>query len=541
MLSRTALALGLLLPFAAPAAAQEALRLEHIVPADVFAFVDFAGLDTCSDAAEELGLYQLWSEPEVQEFIAVLVDEYNSMAGHTPPEVQQQWEMAKGLLGGRISMAVGELHITWADEMPMPHPGGVMALDVSGRRDQMIEMFDTILPPENDAAMGFRRSIVERGGFEMIRLEQVESDPKLTLFVTFVENLMLVGVEEELIGQCIDNLGGSGSETLAASGAFRRARSKSQGTRLLELFVNFDALANRIGGLIPVEVRDLLDTLGLSDLNAAYYTSAVHGGDSFDTLYFDAPGARRGLLASSTGGGIDASSLAMVPAGAAHFTAMEFNAGNLYDTLWSAFSGFAPSEIVNEANREIVNVEQMLGFGIRDGLLSSLGEELVIYTELPTNGFVPNVVATMQLADADSFQNILGTVLGMTGVPLREISYRGHAIQIIAADDMPVAPAFTVLDDQLIVALSPGGLKNVLKGMEDGTGASITSSESFASTFEGMSWEGAEMVQFIDVPRLAAFGYNAAENLLPGMVNEGDLPVDLYMMPSQETVLAHIN
>ena len=165
----------------------------------------------------------------------------------------------------------------------------------------------------------------------------------------------------------------------------------------------------------------------------------------------------------------------------------------------------------------------------------------MIYTELPTNGFVPNVVATMQLADAESFQNILGTVLGMTGVPLREISYRGHAIQIIAADDMPVAPAFTVLDDQLIVALSPGGLKNVLKGMEEGTAANITSSESFASTFEGMSWEGAEMVQFIDVPRLAAFGYNAAENLLPGMVNEGDLPVDLYMMPSQETVLAHLN
>lgn len=542
MLQRSALALGFLLPLAAPASAQDGLRLEHIVPGDVFAFVEFAGLDACSEAAAELGLYQLWNEEEVQEFLAVLIDEYNAMAGQTPAGVQEEWDFAKALLGGRMSVALGELHITWADEAPMPHPGGVIALDVTGRREQMIQAFDQFLPPENDAAMGFRRGIEERSGFELIRFDQVENDPKLSLYVTFVENLMLVGVEEELIGRCLDNLVGIGEgDTLAGSGAFQRARSKSQGERLLELYLNVDALFGRIEGLIPVEVMDLLENLGLADINAVYYTSAVHAGDSFDTLYLDAPGERRGLMSSGGEGGITAETLARVPASAAHFTAMQFNAGHLFDTLWGAFEGFAPADIVAEASEEMSQAEQMVGFQIRDGLLASLGEELVLYTELPQNGFIPNVVATMELADEEQFGGILDILLGMGGVPLREISYRGHQIQVIAADDLPIAPAFTMHGGHLIVALSPGSLKNVLKGMEEGLGASITSTEGFAETFDGLAWEGAGMVQYIDVPRLAAFGYNAAENLLPGMVDEDDLPVDLYMMPSQETVLTHLN
>ena len=56
----------------------------------------------------------------------------------------------------------------------------------------------------------------------------------------------------------------------------------------------------------------------------------------------------------------------------------------------------------------------------------------------------------------------------------------------------------------------------------------------------GLPWEQASYVQFVDLKRIGAFAYNLAENLLPGM-DTGGAPVDLAALPDSETVLTHLN
>ena len=147
----------------------------------------------------------------------------------------------------------------------------------------------------------------------------------------------------------------------------------------------------------------------------------------------------------------------------------------------------------------------------------------------------------MQVRDREAAEEILGVLLRMADVPVAEREYRGHVLNVISGQGMPISPAFTVLDDRLLASISVGGLKTTLRRLEEGGGGSVLASANFQETFHGLDMEDAAWVSYVDLKRLAAFGHNAAENLLPAMVDADELPVDLYMLPSQEVILRHLH
>lgn len=516
--------------------------LDALVPADALAYVEFAGLEACSEACTELGLYELWREPEMQEFVRGLVQAYEQVSAETPREVLEQWEMGKHALGGSIAIAAGDLTIVWEDRQPVPMPSLIAALDTTGREDAVHGLFDMALSRITGSEWSpMTMEVQERHGEHVVVLRPNDDDAHVSLHCAFVDNLLLIGLNRYLFDECLEIRANGGRGSLARSDVFQRSRAKAESNRLVEAFLNVGGIHDRIGGLLPYEVQVALEHLGLDDVNGLYYASAVHDGDSFDTLYLDAPAPRGGLLDLSGDRGVGPEVLAAVPATAAFVNAVSFSPEKAWDTVFGTIEALAPPQAVAEMYEEMGRAERELGFEIRGGLLEAMGDELVIYAEVPQNGFIPTVVASLEIEDHRAAESVLETLLRMGQVGLRHVDYRDWVLNVIdmPGEDLPVSPCFAVLGDRIVVSLTVGGLKSGLRNLSGGEN-SLLESANFQDAVSGLPWERASYVQFVDLKRIGAFAYNAAENLLPGM-DTGGAPIDLAALPDSETVLAHLN
>ncbi len=522
-------------PLAAQRGATRSLRLEELAPADSFAFARFAGLDASSAAAEGLGLFQLWKEPQVQRFLAEIVEQYEAMAAGTPDQIVGQWDALERQFGGGLSVVLADVTLLWTDDGPVPMPGVLVGLDVAGRRSEVEQSLAALA--EN---MSFEVSHRSHAGRDVTVLRP-QLGPPIAIHYAFVENLLVAGLSQHLVDRCIDNAATDGP-SLAGNRALRDARAKADAEPLVELYLDVRELARRVGGLVPLEVREALHTLGLDSIDALYYASAVHDGDSFDTFYVAAPAPRRGLLALGGEGGLDERSLAFVPETAVAVAALDVRVAGAWDALWSAFEGLAPPQVTAQARAQLQGAESELGFGIRDGLLAALGDELVVYAELPRDGVVPNVVMSLALRDGAKVGEILGTVLAASGTDVREVEFGEYALYVVetGAQDVPVKPTFTVMVDRLVVGLTPGALRSALRQLEGGAGPSLVETQGFRDAFRGIDWRGACTLEYVDVPRLVAYGLNAADAML-ATADDEELPFDPLLVPGEDIVLRHMN
>ena len=118
---------------------------------------------------------------------------------------------------------------------------------------------------------------------------------------------------------------------------------------------------------------EVCEQLGLSDIDAVYYASAVHDGDSFDTLFVAAPQPRHGLLALNDGKPLGKSALSRIPATAAYAAASRVDLAGAWDVIWTVLDDALPAPFHQEIARGLKQAEQQLGFSIRDGAPGGAG------------------------------------------------------------------------------------------------------------------------------------------------------------------------
>jgi tetratricopeptide (TPR) repeat protein len=519
----------------------DGLTVEALLPNDVLAFGTFAGLDAASAAAEGLELLALIEEPEMQLFLEDLVAMIEAQSENVPAEVQEMWEAARRQLGGRMSMALGDLTLVWTQDGPIPLPGMLLALDTGEHRQEARESFEMLLGMAMQESGGsLTHSTRQHAGHDVSVLQISEDGAMVEIHVAFLENLVLFNLNGHLIDACLENAAAGGVYTLANSEGFARARRQSPGTPLFEMFLNTGEIGKRFEGLLPVEIKQACHDLGLDAIDSIYYASAIHDGDSLDTMYIDTPGGQRGLLALGGDRPIDDGALAIVPDSAVYCSALSLDASKAWDTVMSAVAAVAPAEVVAEMEREIARAEAEMGFAIRDGLLAALGDELVAYAELPQNGFIPGFVMTIELRDRAEGARILGTVLGASGASVRQVAFGARTLHVITIpdEDVPVSPCFSFEGDRLVFGLTVGALKDALTRMDSG-GGRIVDSPHFQAAFRGLDRSHAGAIEFIDMRLLAAYGYDLAINMLPGYTDP-NVPLDFAKLPAKETVLRHM-
>jgi len=520
---------------------QRQLSLEAVVPNDVFAFASVAGLDESSAAAEKLSLYGLWQEPEVQEFLGKIIAAYEREAAKAPPEAVEQWATWKELIRGRVSGALGGLTVIWTRDGPIPVPGAVVSLDLGDRRDAFQQRIDALLASDDfkREMRGVERLTETYQGHEIQVFRQTRYFPQMSICATYLDNLLLIGLNSSLLKQCIDNHRDGGRRALLNAPSFQRSRSKAAASPLLEVFLNIDGVTQRVRGLIPDEWLEVLGDLGFADINAVYYASAVQDGSGLDTLFIDAPEPRRGLLAINPGP-ITEATLRRVPKNAVYFETARFDAGPMYDLVWAAVAKIAPPRGLRRVERALERAERELGFKIRDGLLGALGKQILVYAELPPNTAIPQALAEVDIQDREKAAQVMGTLLQMAEAETREVPFGEHTMTVInAGPGAVVTPCFAFVEDKLVLSLFLPGLKNYLRHLRRPR-ASIMDSADFQATFKSLPRDRAEWIGYADAKRWAAYGYNFAETLLPGLIDPDDVPFDLAMLPTLDVILKHL-
>ncbi len=535
----SALALGVAIataPAAQPATNGEAFALERALPADTFAFATFAGLDALAGAGEELGLYKLFAEPDLQAFLKPALDYYTTVAGAQEEREVAEWGMVKGLLRGRLSVGVSGLTVLWTRDGPIPVPAVAASLELGDRRAQ----FDQMMWPMLRARVrGLEEHEHEIGGASVRELRLTNRRGlRLSFYTTYVGDTLLVATSRPLIERCL--AGGEGS--LATSDSFRRSRSKLGTVALNELFVNVAAVTRRLRGLMPQEWMGALQRLGADRMEAFYHASGVDHGDGRDVFYVDAPAPRAGLL-TATETPVDRTMLEFVPAGANAVIAGRSEDRASWKLIDSVFRELMPSHEYAMFRKFLDREMRPFGFAIIEQAMDALGDQAVAYADVPKNGLIPNVVAAFSVRDEQKLRALLATLLEAGGVEVRDVQSGGRTLHLLRlpSRDVPMRPAYTIVGDRLIVSISLNGLRNALRRVDGGVEGSILESPAFKEAFRNLDHQGASSLMFADAKTIAAYGHNVLGSMLPTLVDHSDAPVDPAMLPLVETFTKHLH
>lgn len=539
-----------------PAPAQEAggqrITLADLAPADTFAYVSFAGLEEAGRMAGDLGLMKLWEEPRVQSFFKDCISLYQDAARKIPEQEARQWAFTRDALDGRISMVVGGLTAFWAGSQgPIPLPGAVVSLDVGDQRQEFESLLQRALKELSEETGGISREQVEIAGHPVTVFKiPLPSRAFATRFAArhvpvhaaFVDGMFLAGFHEGYFARCLANLSEGGAGSLSASPAFRRARSKVQGTPVLELWLNPRELCGRVRGLIPDPFLEALHGLGLDSLGGVYMASSVDGDLGSDLLYVDAPAPRRGLVKALAEQQVSAEALNSVPDDAVFMAALAWNPRELWSPLRGTLGRFceevAPGgRLPDHLDRQLAAAAAEVGMSVPEAL-DALGGEIVLYARLSRISGFPKVAGTVVNENPRLTAKLLGRILEECHLDVRDTSYGDQVIHVV---ELPMrsnmSPAFAATDRGLVVALTTGAMRDALSPAE--RGGSLAGTADFKRVMDPMNGGHGCYVEYGDLKRLAAIGLDLAGELLPGLAPD-DLPVDMMLLPGPDVLAKHL-
>ncbi|MAB88770.1 MAG: hypothetical protein CMJ90_04840 [Planctomycetes bacterium] len=535
-----------------PAAAQDAtpprrLALEAISPHNTMAFASFAGIDACSKAAEGLGLYDLFAHPQTQAFLSQLIGRYNELAAQTPAEFQGPWDMLKGVFSGRVAFALTGLSIATDSTIPVM-PSAVVALDISSNPNatrDLVAMTLNQMQPMLDQ-QGITHEVKPFKEVDVHVYKVNFGGLNFAFCYAYLENLLLVSVGQGPIRKCINFSKRESPKTLATSPLFQRCRNRSKGDTLVEFYAGIDAIKRRFKLLIPNDILEQIDASGFGGANALYLASAIHGGDSFDTIYLDAPAPRSGMLALDGGRPLSPKTLDLIPPDALAFVALRCDFATAWDTAWTSFASLGGPEMAVQGQGMVAAVERELGFSLRGDILAALGHEFAIYAEMPRDLRVPKIVASIEVRDREKASALIGALLTQIPANFRTIEHRDHTIHMAAPrgwQNFPGSPCYTLTADRLLVSPTRSGIEEALDRLDHVAQQSpgiAAASASFRACVKGMPWDKSSAIWWIDTKRVLGFAYEAAYDILPGITPDS-LPIDITRMPPAKTFLAHMS
>lgn len=219
-----------------------------------------------------------------------------------------------------------------------------------------------------------------------------------------------------------------------------------------------------------------------------------------------------------------------VPVDAVRVSAAQSNIGTLLKTIEqiSAVSGENP---LDEINRE-------LGVDIVDEILGNIGDRVIFYmSESTGGGGLFSSIVLLELNDADSMRDSHERlVLRLNKLAEEHIRGYGHVMSWKAGGaeawtmtapglPIPLEPSWAIVDDYLVIAVSPGSLRIAMRQLESKSRRSILDQRGFKeSVLSRIPEQGAAAVNYSDTKRLVKKGYGMTSMLTSALANAARLP-----------------
>jgi len=512
------------------------LRLEQIAPRDCFLFASFAGLSACDAAAEKTGLIRIWREPEVQQFAGPFVQALAARLEQMKDE-NVPFEELRALLQGRVSLVLGDLTLVG---LRVPMPGAVLAIDTGNRTEAFHRVLENQLG-EVEQMLGTERHRFEHRGHEIHALP-VPDEPRTAICFTKLENLFLIGLNKYYLQRVID-VHAEKKGAIATDGSYVRAKKRvGAGTTLLSAFLNVNAFREKLRGITPPEVVELIRETGFENMQSVYYAALLDGKGARDAMFVDAPGKRHGLAKMLAPEPAPAKARELAPYSSVYFSQMNFDLASTTEELIRLVGSYWPPALA-ELEHSRARFREKMGFDPIDDVISSLHQGAAVSISMPGNGgLIPEVLATIPVRHPKRFAAALEKLIVRAGGSVATQQYDRHAVKSVSLDpSIPFTPTYTIDANTCYLAGAPLVLKEALREIDDER-RSLAQNPTFRSAMDRLGGDPA-WIEYMDVQRVASICYATGAPFLQGLQSRLDsagVPVDLVLLPTTQVIAKHL-
>jgi len=419
-----------------------------IVPRDSVVFVQCDGVDDHMPAIKETAKWKAFDESGLR---ARFFDILEMLASTGGPDAAQLARTTLDTLHQR-GMSFG-IATTAADQPLTISPYGVVVFHGAADLQQELMALATRLDEAVRSAIelrtiaGRRVSIVIPPGGPMPGLE--------VAMWTEGEHLVLaagVNASERIISQ-LDN----GGPDVTEHALWESIRSQDKYTVSQLGWLDVAGLVTSLESLplppLPngqqMELRELLDVVGLANLEAITMSSGHNGAATWERLELVAPEPRTGVLALLDQRNLTLSELPPLPPASNGFFATTFNIPEAVDTVLDTTRNvlaLAEPNALDQFDQGVGQFTQMLG-PPRDVLSAGLGDVFCAYSEPDTLpfGFAPVLVASVKhkttlVQSLDMLSIIAQTVPDLEDVSVNKKQRDSGTWYSITVPNMPIEP-----------------------------------------------------------------------------------------------------
>lgn len=299
--------------------------------------------------------------------------------------------------------------------------------------------------------------------------------------------------------------------------------------------------------------RNLRQTLALDGLQAIAMAGGFDGPNWISAMHIAAPAPRKGLAAMvEPASPIAESTYKLIPVSAAIAGVENLDAAALFDTIREMAGQFDP-QIQQKMDQVVGQIQQQMGFHVRDDLLASLGTEWAYYTDAGVGGTgLLGGVLVNPLRDAKKAEQAMAQVLMMGSALLGQMPQRNGmriSIRPSQTDDTRmyhlttplISPTFAFHDGRLYIGLLPHSVVGAINKHKAG-GKSILDNPKFAELRRRAGGSGTFAFSYVDVEQNLTTTYPmlaVADRFLSGAIEMGGLRGPMMILPPMDVLRKH--
>lgn len=226
----------------------------------------------------------------------------------------------------------------------------------------------------------------------------------------------------------------------------------------------------------------VIEALGFRQLKHISVVSGLDADAGVTKAAIVTDGAPQGLFALTPDKPLTIESLKRIPANASNASVMRFDLAHVMEQILVFADKVQPGSR-EQGEAALTQFEQQAGFSLKTDLLGALGDEWSYYTSGSEAGalMVPGIVVTASVRDHEKLSKtlnigttVLKAVLGQFGpqapVTLHDFTTRGETGYRLTINNLPlpIAPAWVLTKDQLIIGLTPQLVTSHLSATKSG-------------------------------------------------------------------------
>lgn len=530
-----ALVMGVAMPTTARAAEEGEITppiISELLPEHTLGLVMAEDIGHSFEIFEETELYKMWQEDEMQEFLEPIKAKSNEIFKTLEVMAKISLSDFTDAFNGQLAFAFVGIHLPEEDD---PTPELALLAEITNR-----DAANRLLDRFAEAVEGQVKLKRFRLGLMDIGKLRNENDPvELNYVLTNDSFVVTLSADPKLFKDILGKLKNRGENALSGDATFLKAIETAGTSRDFFAYLNVEGLIDTIFDVAENQgelrkkdeklARKILKAVGISDLKWAHIAEAIEPPGFKTAMHLGFGSKMDGVFKLLSQKPVADKLLEIIPE-TASMMAYKLHTNKLMGIVRSIVKAVEPDALANIEST--MAIPAAMGINIEQGILEGLGGEGVIITLQQKNpalnpmASMPPIASVNLIKNDEKFSPAYNTMMMMLQGILSQqkvtvttpLGKAGNKIYVFSHPQMQmvqIAPAITVYEGHLVIALKQEVLEEVCSFITDGPEKKLVDSKDFKEIKERAGVEPGSFASFSQKPR--AEDLNLVLNTLKGL------------------------